>query len=121
MQFPILRTYELDFYDSVRLFLKEDSRAFKYLSGSGFQKLHNVSGRIFIKGKFIKIKITEELSESDLPAAQKYYFIETSDVIHLSDPYLLELAKITDIPDYVLEIHQTDIISIELLLDYTVK
>lgn len=119
MQLPLLRTYELDFYDSVRLFLKEDSTIFKYLSG--LDTSHDVSGRIFIKGKFIKIKVQNGLRQTDLSRSQKYYFVEASDIKRLKDPYLLELPEYSEIPKYVLEIDQTDIVSIELLLDYTVK
>jgi hypothetical protein len=115
MQLPLLKTYELDFYDSVRLYLKEESGIFTYLSVSG--KLHNISGRIFIQGKFIRLKLLKGQGEKDLPEASKYFFIEKSDIIKLPDPYLLTIETIGVLPDYVMLIDQSDIISIELLVD----
>jgi hypothetical protein len=119
MQIPILQTYELDFYDAVRLYLKESSGIFEYLLST--QKLHNENGRIFIKGKFIKIETPEEGILSNRPKAEKYYFIENNDISKLKNPNILELDPDSDIPEYILEINQSDIISIELLLDYSVR
>jgi hypothetical protein len=119
MQLPLLRTYELDYYDYVRLFLKEDSKIFKYLGN--LDTSHNISGRVFIKGKFVKIQLQSNISQTDLPASEKYYFVESSDVKRLKDPYLLVVPSYSEIPKYVLEIDQADIVSIELLLDYTVR
>ncbi|WP_156027210.1 hypothetical protein [Sporocytophaga myxococcoides] len=119
MQIPILQTYELDFYDSVRLYLKEGSGIFEYLLSK--QKLHNENGRIFIRGKFIKIATTEEGKSSNRPKAEKYYFIENNDISKLKNPNILELDTDSDLPEYILEINQSDIITIELLLDYSVR
>jgi hypothetical protein len=119
MQIPILQTYELDFYDAVRLYLKESSGIFEYLLSK--QKLHNENGRIFIRGKFIKIATTEEGTSPHLPKGEKYYFIDTNDISKLKNPNLFELDKNSDLPEYIYEINQSDIRSIELLLDYKVR
>jgi hypothetical protein len=113
----MLGPYELEFYESVRIFLKEQSGIFKYLQG--FDTSHDTNGRVFIHGKFIRIKIENEKKQTS--TAQKYYFVEASDIKKLNDPNLLVLSDYSEKPDFVLEIEPANVVSIELLIDYTVK